>query len=71
MQLWLTWLLLRVVQHSGPGFRPHAWKPGVHFSGLHFPSDTLLMSQMFLLQDSAERGGMFELCSCTTVLNSV
>lgn len=29
------WLLLRVVQHSGPGFRPHASKPGVHFSGLH------------------------------------
>lgn len=29
------WLLLGVVQHSGPGFRPHASKPGVHFSDLH------------------------------------
>lgn len=26
---------------------------------------------MFLLQDSADRGGMFELSSCTKVLDSV
>lgn len=36
MQLWLTWLLLGVVQLSGPVFGPPVSKPGVHVSGLHF-----------------------------------